>query len=225
LALGKQIVSELGFDPGVDTLGRWMAHHIAELISDAEQEKNAEAKRAKETLAADAIARLWQHRSSYDNRINPLHELKPILQVLRALDRDRNVWITNFGGPDGNAFAQVYDALRRLVIHMIVRKSGQGRQTGSATSVHQNEDEKEIIATIDHWLTDTQRAVIETAAKTKNESKPGTLGSKKIGKPAGYDADGQAKELISYARDALEKLSAELTGDGKPTKSKDERDL
>jgi hypothetical protein len=29
-------VRELGFEDGVDTLGRWMAHHLAELIDKAE---------------------------------------------------------------------------------------------------------------------------------------------------------------------------------------------
>ena len=30
LALGKKLVDELGLDQSVDTLGRWMAHYIAE---------------------------------------------------------------------------------------------------------------------------------------------------------------------------------------------------
>ena len=34
--LGKKLVEELALNNSVDTLGRWMAHHIAELIYDAE---------------------------------------------------------------------------------------------------------------------------------------------------------------------------------------------
>lgn len=29
IALGKRLVEELGMEPGVDTLGRWMAHYVA----------------------------------------------------------------------------------------------------------------------------------------------------------------------------------------------------
>ena len=39
LDLGRALVEELGLDPGVDTLSRWMAHYIAELIEDAETVK------------------------------------------------------------------------------------------------------------------------------------------------------------------------------------------
>ena len=97
LELGKVIVKDLGLDPGVDTLGRWMAHHLAELMADAEQSTDPEQRRTKEKEAAEAIIKLWQHRHSYDNRINPFQELKPILQVLRSLDPNRNVWIAHFG--------------------------------------------------------------------------------------------------------------------------------
>lgn len=92
MALGRQIVGELGLEPGVDTLGKWMSHHIAELIADAEREADPEDKRKKESQAAEAISKLWQHRSHYENRINPLHNLKLILQVLHTLDPNRNVW-------------------------------------------------------------------------------------------------------------------------------------
>lgn len=214
MELGKTIVSELGLDPGVDTLGRWMAHHIAELITDAESAPDPEAKRTKEAQAVEAISRLWQHRSAYDNRINPLHELQPVLQVLRTLDPNRNVWITNFSGPDGNAFAQVYDALRRLVILMVVRKSGLIISVVSTTTAHQNSDEKEIIATFNEWLSDTQRAAVESTSKTKNRSKKKATEPKKARKEDANDEDPDKlpKELIAHAREALDKLSAELLG-------------
>lgn len=37
LELGKLLVKALDLDETVDTLGRWMAHHIAELMQAAEQ--------------------------------------------------------------------------------------------------------------------------------------------------------------------------------------------
>ena len=54
LDLGRALVDELGLDPGVDTLGRWMAHHIAELIEEAETAKGEE-RPAKFAQCADAV--------------------------------------------------------------------------------------------------------------------------------------------------------------------------
>jgi len=216
LALGRQIVSELGLEPGVDTLSKWMAHHIAELISDAESQTDPEVKRNKETQAAESISKLWQHRSKYDNRINPLHDLKPILQVLQTLDPNRNVWITNFGGPDGKAFAQVYDALRRLVILMIIKKSGGTPKAGTSTIAHQDADEKAITASINAWLDDKQKARLAQPRETKQTGKA----RKTKDKAQSKDPDALAKSLIEHARKALDRLSDELVG--KTTKNADE---
>lgn len=216
MAFGRQIVSELGLEPGVDTLSKWMAHHIAELITDVESQTDPEVKRNKETQAAESISKLWQHRSKYDNRINPLHDLKPILQVLQTLDPNRNVWITNFGGPDGKAFAQVYDALRRLVILMIVRKSGDPPNAGTSTSAHQDADEQLITAFINAWLDDNQKAQLAQPSETKPKGKA----RKRKDEPQTEDPDALAKSIIDHARKALDLLSDELVGKAK--KNEDE---
>ena len=44
LGLGQHLVRELGFDDQRDTLGRWMAHHVAELINDAKKGSTAAAR-------------------------------------------------------------------------------------------------------------------------------------------------------------------------------------
>ena len=39
--LGQHLVRELGFEDRGETLGRWMAHHLAELLDQAENAKTA----------------------------------------------------------------------------------------------------------------------------------------------------------------------------------------
>ena len=85
LALGRALVKELGLDPGVDTLSRWMAHYIAELIKDAETAK-VEDRTAKFSMCADAILKLWEHRSELPNGKRPFGDLEPILRALESLD-------------------------------------------------------------------------------------------------------------------------------------------
>jgi hypothetical protein len=87
LKLGKQIVNELGLDQTVDTLGRWMAHYIAEKIEDAETATGEE--RARKMCACmDAVLKLWAHRSELPNGRRPFENFEPIFRVLQGLDPD-----------------------------------------------------------------------------------------------------------------------------------------
>ena len=85
LDLGRALVEELGLDPGVDTLSRWMAHYIAELIKDAETAK-VEDQPAKLAKCADAILDLWERRHQLPNGKRPFEDLEPILRALESLD-------------------------------------------------------------------------------------------------------------------------------------------
>jgi len=85
LELGQALVEELGLDPGVDTLGRWMAHHIAELITSVETAKD-EDRPAGQAECADAILALWERRHQLPNGKRPFEDLESILRALESLD-------------------------------------------------------------------------------------------------------------------------------------------
>ena len=87
LALGKKLVDELGLDQSVDTLGRWMAHYIAEKMEDAEA-ATGEARDRKMSECSDAILKLWAHRSELPNGKRPFEEFEPIFRVPQSLDPD-----------------------------------------------------------------------------------------------------------------------------------------
>ena len=87
LKLGKKIVNELGLDQSVDTLGRWMAHSIAELIHDAEA-SGAKDRPAKLAMCSDAILALWKHRHELPSGKRPFEDLGPIMRTLESLDPD-----------------------------------------------------------------------------------------------------------------------------------------
>jgi hypothetical protein len=87
LQLGKELVAQLGLEPSVDTLGRWMAHYIAELmtaIEGASGEKRAEA----EKRCFDAILALWQHRNEYPRNKRPFSDLESVMRAVESLDPD-----------------------------------------------------------------------------------------------------------------------------------------
>mgnify|MGYP000898506202 CR=1 FL=1 len=85
LELGKKLTKELGLDQSVDTLGRWMAHYIAELIQSVEQ-ASAEEKSVKMQVCCDAILNLWAHRHTLSNGKRPFEKLEPLMRTLASLD-------------------------------------------------------------------------------------------------------------------------------------------
>mgnify|MGYP007049688080 CR=1 FL=1 len=85
LDLGCELVKELDIDPGADTLSRWMAHYIAELIDEAKTAK-VEDRPAKLARCADAILKLWDHRHQLPDGKRPFEDLEPIMRALASLD-------------------------------------------------------------------------------------------------------------------------------------------
>ncbi|MHC8361978.1 AVAST type 3 anti-phage protein Avs3b [Pseudomonas sp. LS2P72] len=87
VALGKKLVTEQGFDGSVDTLGRWMAHHIAELITEAES-ASGDDRTAKMANVREAILALWAHRHVLPSGRSPFADMEPIFNALESLDPD-----------------------------------------------------------------------------------------------------------------------------------------
>jgi hypothetical protein len=85
ISLGKALVQELGLEPGVDTLSRWMAHYIAEQITTVENE-SGEGKSKAEIKCFNTILKLWQHRSAIPNGKDPFKRFGPIFHALEKLD-------------------------------------------------------------------------------------------------------------------------------------------
>jgi hypothetical protein len=88
LELGRKIVEEL--DGSFDTLGRWMAHYVADLIARAEK-ATGDDKSIIERECSTAILTLWRHRSELPNGSRPFGELEPVLRAVESLDPDSDI--------------------------------------------------------------------------------------------------------------------------------------
>ena len=82
--LGRLLVTELGLEDSTDTLGRWMAHYIAELIADVEQPGKVK-RREKEARCATAILELWRHRHDVTQGRRQF-EPESLLRAITSLD-------------------------------------------------------------------------------------------------------------------------------------------
>jgi len=63
--LGELIVAELGLEDSNDTLGRWMSHQLAELMSRADSAKSTAERDEARRAASELIIRLWDHRAGW----------------------------------------------------------------------------------------------------------------------------------------------------------------
>jgi hypothetical protein len=84
IELGKKLVLELGLVDAVDTLGRWMAHHIAELMAEADAANSSE-RSIKEARCRTAILELWNHRHALADRAGQF-ESDRLLRAIASLD-------------------------------------------------------------------------------------------------------------------------------------------
>ncbi len=86
--LGKMLVKELGLEPGVDTLARWMAHYLAEKIHLAESLPKGDEKTEIEKECCELILKIWDHRNQLPRGKRPFESFEPILKVLESIDPD-----------------------------------------------------------------------------------------------------------------------------------------
>lgn len=116
MALGTRIVRELKLEPGVDTLGRWLAHHLAELILAAETTLGAE-RDAVQKKAIDLIMKIWSHRNEIPGRANPVKELKGVVAILRFLRPE--AWPYSAFERSGTAglLKKAFEGLQHIVAH------------------------------------------------------------------------------------------------------------
>jgi hypothetical protein len=124
LALGDQLVHELGLENSTDTAGRWMAHHLAELLDQSRTLKGAKQKQA-EKAAMDLIFRLWSSREALPGAAYPLKALAKPLSVLCLLGEGSSPFSARYSRTEEALLADAFDGLRKLVAHGVLLFSGQ----------------------------------------------------------------------------------------------------
>ncbi|WP_459648957.1 hypothetical protein [Kitasatospora sp. Ki12] len=88
LALGKEIAQSL---PSNDVLGRWMAHHIGDLIIRAQAADDSQIDSARRE-AANTILKLWSHRASLNTQDPPMSSFGPVFKALARLSEKQDPW-------------------------------------------------------------------------------------------------------------------------------------
>lgn len=118
LVLGHHLATELGFSDSCDTLGKWMSHHLAEVMDRAEQESNSEKKEEYQKKVVELILKVWKHRTSLKADAYPLARFRGIIDSLSILSPEANVWERNRLGKyeslAADSFSMLVDLYRTL---------------------------------------------------------------------------------------------------------------
>lgn len=114
LELGKKIAQDLSDS---DVLGRWMAHHLSDLIIRAENTTGNEGLNLQRE-AFDLILRLWANRSGAPLDSRPTASFEPVVDALTRLSDDKAWHYYGFfpGGHEPDATTTQTSLLRLALI-------------------------------------------------------------------------------------------------------------
>lgn len=162
VALGKKLAEDLESN---DTLGRWMAHHVAELIAQAEAVDDSGKREAQERCARE-ILNLWAHRREYPGSKRPFEEYESIQRALERLDPEQPQWsfFRNFGDAEptidaapSNVKALLTAALElerqaakttRLLVHKAVSLTTRSEAAWFTAASHITDDESQFLRSL-----------------------------------------------------------------------------
>jgi hypothetical protein len=147
-------VHELGLEPAVDTLSRWLVHHVAALIREAEAAPDAVQRRTAEDRAVETILKLWDHRRELPGNAYPLNEYKDAIAALALLRPESNPWTRLSQDPRQQALSAVFDALTNIVLTGILLTDGSGEasQESQPSEAFLTEEETQLLAAIRSWI-------------------------------------------------------------------------
>ncbi|WP_202410475.1 hypothetical protein [Pseudomaricurvus sp. HS19] len=153
LVLGHHLATELGFSDSCDTLGKWMSHHLAEVMDRAENESDLQKKEEYQKEVVELILKVWKHRTSLQPDAYPLARFRGIIDSLSILSPEANVWERNRLGKyeslAADSFSMLVDLYRALhFIEFISLKSFKDKKVPPSVL---SDEEQELYDFLTSW--------------------------------------------------------------------------
>lgn len=158
LALGEKLVVELNLVESTDTLARWMAHYVAELMVLAEHAALPERDKAQQ-LCARAILDLWAQARAFPVERGAFESIDRVIEAIDSLHPDggphyrNNLWRA-LDARDSNGDSEVEELLttalaidgaaRNLIHHVLAHAARTaGRNSAEWLELAQHLDEED----------------------------------------------------------------------------------
>lgn len=153
MALGDRLVRELGLGSGVDTLGRWMAHHLAELIEQARTSDGPEREAAQER-AIELILKLWSRRADLPGDAYPLKKLSGVLSVLERLRPEAALFNQSGSRDTHRLLKEAFNGLRVIVARGVILTLPERLAHVELDEAAEflNEEELQILEALNGWI-------------------------------------------------------------------------
>lgn len=155
LDLGVHLIHELGLERSTDTLGRWMAHDLAERM---EMSKNA-ATPSERIIVRDQcvelILKLWDRRRVLPGSVDPLESYKDVLSVVKELTLETNLWTKPKGSRRQILLGELRRDVNRLVRLLLIEKDVREKNRPEPPTIVVNflpKEEQEALAGINNLL-------------------------------------------------------------------------
>lgn len=219
ISLGKKIVEEFSNDGHCDDTVRWMAHYLAELISNSENETNAKKKKDLQKQCVDVILSLWEKRSTFPNNTAPLAHLTHVLSILSSLKtgRDNISWRQFILHEDESPWGKFMyglrtdfeHALRTSLFMNIASPLLKKEKEWLEHSKHLSKPEKDVLEQIDQLLNRGRTRIVFITSDPNSKAEPKSPPRLE----QGFDT---IKEMLESQLNALEKLRSDVALDEKP---------
>lgn len=193
MALGHHLAAELGFADSCDTLGKWMSHHLVEVMDRAESEENLKKRVEYQHQAVGLILKIWEYRGSLEGDAYPLARFKGVINALSILSPEANVWERNRLGKyeslAADTFSMIVDLYRSL--HFVDFFELQSVRNKKFPPELLADDEQEMYDMLISW------AIEELEFRSSNESS---------------EVDTEVKLITDNLCDFIDKLCEKLHG-------------
>lgn len=155
LELGIHLVQELDLR-GRDTLDRWMAHHLAELIEEAQTQNDPRRRESARRRASELVLKIWDRRTSLSQTANPLVNYEPALAMLINLKEETNPFARARTGRQGLA-RRLYDnfqTITKVLVQLELPKTNNKSKPSLASpgARHLPKKEKELLGKLNELL-------------------------------------------------------------------------
>ena len=152
LALGQVIVRQLELEDRGTVLERWLAHHLAEVMAEADRAVGP-AKTASEAQAVHLVLKLWAHRRALPEPVDPLGGYRKAVEVLGRLAPEADPW-AHFRQPDSRdaLLREMFQLLSKIVLAgLFLTQVSRTRPVTAEESTMLEEEEKYLVSVFEQW--------------------------------------------------------------------------